>query len=456
MSARAADSAMRRACQRLRLEQNPARPAADLAGEPASGGRAGACIRLSHGGALGSRAGRRSTTTPIRRSSATSIPRALGPAAARGLAGNLSTSSGRSAKRSCAASAPGFFAADHLWRIRRHGVHGGARFTISYSPIPDPRRQTASAASWSRRSRPPSACAPRRRCACSPTSSKTKSRSAPASATASGRCRRICSASRISTAISPASIRPGATLLGWSEDEIKAMHVSELRHPDDAPAGDAGRARLAARRADGAHGEPLPSQGRLLALDRLDDDGRRRADLCRRPPHHRRERGRRERCARASGNSGCWSPASPTTRSTCSIPTASSRAGTPAPSASRAIPPTKSSASISRASTPRRTAPSGVPDARARDRRATTARFEAEALARAQGRLAVLGQRRHRRHPRRARRADRLCQDHPRHHRAARGAGSRSSARKRSSRRRRRWRRSASSPAASRTTSTIC
>jgi PAS domain S-box-containing protein len=34
-------------------------------------------------------------------------------------------------------------------------------------------------------------------------------------------------------------------LLGWSEDEIKAMHVSELRHPDDAAHSDAGRKQLA-------------------------------------------------------------------------------------------------------------------------------------------------------------------------------------------------------------------
>jgi PAS domain S-box-containing protein len=34
-------------------------------------------------------------------------------------------------------------------------------------------------------------------------------------------------------------------LLGWSEDEIKSMHVSELRHPDDAPNAIAGRAMLA-------------------------------------------------------------------------------------------------------------------------------------------------------------------------------------------------------------------
>jgi PAS domain S-box-containing protein len=42
------------------------------------------------------------------------------------------------------------------------------------------------------------------------------------------------------------SINPAWTrLLGWAEDEIKSMHVSELRHPEDAPASIAGRAQLA-------------------------------------------------------------------------------------------------------------------------------------------------------------------------------------------------------------------
>ncbi|HXW49039.1 MAG TPA: PAS domain S-box protein [Xanthobacteraceae bacterium] len=46
------------------------------------------------------------------------------------------------------------------------------------------------------------------------------------------------------------SINPAWTrLLGWTEDEIKSMHVSELRHPEDAAAAIAERARL-------AHGVP--------------------------------------------------------------------------------------------------------------------------------------------------------------------------------------------------------
>src|SRR5947199_364671 len=42
------------------------------------------------------------------------------------------------------------------------------------------------------------------------------------------------------------SVNPAwSTLLGWSEDEIKRMHVSELRHPDDAGHSMAGLKRLA-------------------------------------------------------------------------------------------------------------------------------------------------------------------------------------------------------------------
>jgi PAS domain S-box-containing protein len=41
------------------------------------------------------------------------------------------------------------------------------------------------------------------------------------------------------------SINPAwSKLLGWTEDEIKSMHVSELRHPEDAVAAMAGRAQL--------------------------------------------------------------------------------------------------------------------------------------------------------------------------------------------------------------------
>jgi PAS domain S-box-containing protein len=38
---------------------------------------------------------------------------------------------------------------------------------------------------------------------------------------------------------------PWTKTLGWSEDEIKALHVNELRHPDDLLIGTKGRRRLA-------------------------------------------------------------------------------------------------------------------------------------------------------------------------------------------------------------------
>src|SRR5262249_39658127 len=43
------------------------------------------------------------------------------------------------------------------------------------------------------------------------------------------------------TSLNPAWTR----LLGWSEDEIKSMHVSALRHPDDAAHSETGRRQLA-------------------------------------------------------------------------------------------------------------------------------------------------------------------------------------------------------------------
>ena len=112
-------------------------------------------------------------------------------------------------------------------------------------------------------------------------------------------------------------------LLGWSEDEIKALHVSELRHPDDAPAANAGRARLAQgvptvrmenrfRHRDGSW--------RWIAWTLTVDDG---LIYVVGPQYHRRKSKRRRRCTKANANSARWSAASPTTRSSCSIRTAS-------------------------------------------------------------------------------------------------------------------------------------
>src|SRR5262249_9618131 len=43
------------------------------------------------------------------------------------------------------------------------------------------------------------------------------------------------------------SLNPAwSKLLGWTEDELKTMHVHELRHPDDTEASEASRMQLAA------------------------------------------------------------------------------------------------------------------------------------------------------------------------------------------------------------------
>jgi len=139
-----------------------------------------------------------------------------------------------------------FFEVDHLWQIRRYGVSEDARFTISYSPIPDP-------------------TAPNGIGGLLTTAFETTERvrkentlrvlTTQLEAEVQQRIRerdRIWQVSEDLLGVSNfdgyfTSINPAwNNLLGWSEDEIKAMHVSELRHPDDAPAAIAGRAQLAA------------------------------------------------------------------------------------------------------------------------------------------------------------------------------------------------------------------
>ena len=127
----------------------------------------------------------------------------------------------------------------------------------------------------------------------------------------------------------------------------------------------------------------------------------------RRAPRLRQDHARPHRATGGRGGAAAQRGAVPaagpgrhaTTPSTCSTPAASSPTGTPAPSASRATRRTRSSASTSRASIPRRTAPRRA-GAQPRDRRARGPLREGR-LARPQGRHALLGQCRHRRDPRR-------------------------------------------------------
>ena len=140
---------------------------------------------------------------------------------------------------------PGFFAEDQPWLIQRHGFPEEARFTVSYSPIPD---QTA----------------PNGIGGVLVTASETTKRVSNENllrlltnqleAEVEQRSRerdRIWLISEDLLGVSNfegyfTSINPAWTrLLGWSEDEIKGMHVNELRHPDDMAAAVAARAKLA-------------------------------------------------------------------------------------------------------------------------------------------------------------------------------------------------------------------
>ena len=138
-----------------------------------------------------------------------------------------------------------FFAEDHLWRIQRHGVPEDAHFTVSYSPIPDPTAPNgiggilATAFETTERVRNEKSLQVLTDRLETEVQQRTRERD------------RIWAVSEDLLGISNfdgyfLSVNPAwSNLLGWTEYEIKSLHVSELRHPDDAPAGIAARARLA-------------------------------------------------------------------------------------------------------------------------------------------------------------------------------------------------------------------
>ena len=139
----------------------------------------------------------------------------------------------------------GFFAEDHPWLIQRYGVPEEARFTISYSPIPDAGAESGvggilvTVFETTERVR---------------NESTLRVLTTQLEAEVQQRIRerdRIWLVSEDLLGVSNfegyfTSVNPAWTaLLGWSEDEIKALHVSKLLHPDDEAAATAGRARLA-------------------------------------------------------------------------------------------------------------------------------------------------------------------------------------------------------------------
>jgi PAS domain S-box-containing protein len=144
----------------------------------------------------------------------------------------------------------GYFVRDHHWRLRRHGGRlEDAWFTISSSPIPD---ETASKGiggvlvtaieTTNQHS----------------TQAQLRSHNLSLSSELNQRTQerdQIWLVSDDLLGISTfeghfVSVNPAWThRLGWSDEEIKRLHVSELRHPDDREHSEAGRARLAT----GAH-----------------------------------------------------------------------------------------------------------------------------------------------------------------------------------------------------------
>ena len=138
-----------------------------------------------------------------------------------------------------------FFAEDHTWRIHRYGIPEDARFTISYSPIPDASAPNgvggvlATAFETTERVRNEKALHVLTDRLESEVEQRTRERD------------RIWKVSEDLLGVANfdgfiLSANPAWTnLLGWSEDEIKSLHVNELRHPDDAAAAIAARRQLA-------------------------------------------------------------------------------------------------------------------------------------------------------------------------------------------------------------------
>jgi PAS domain S-box-containing protein len=138
-----------------------------------------------------------------------------------------------------------YFAADHPWAVKRHGVAEDARFTFSYSPIPESQAASGiggvliTVIETTERVRNEKTL----RVLTDRLESEVRQRTQERD--------RIWQVSEDLLGISSfagyfTSINPAWThLLGWSEDEIKAMPIGELHHPDDVASALAARKRLA-------------------------------------------------------------------------------------------------------------------------------------------------------------------------------------------------------------------
>jgi PAS domain S-box-containing protein len=138
-----------------------------------------------------------------------------------------------------------FFAENHLWRVERFGEPEEAYFTISYSPIPDPSAPNGIGGVLTIGVETTDRVHSERIL-----QQFTNQLEAEIAARAKERdriwqvCEDLLGVSNFAgyfTSVNPA----WTALLGWTEDEIRRMHVSQLRHPDDAPAAIEARSRLA-------------------------------------------------------------------------------------------------------------------------------------------------------------------------------------------------------------------
>lgn len=140
----------------------------------------------------------------------------------------------------------GFFAEDYPWTIRRYGsAVEHARFTISYSPVPDETAPNgiggilATCVETTERVRQEEALRLLNDRLESEIAERIRERDRiwQVSEDLLG----VCNFAGYFTSVNPA----WTELLGWSEEEIRRRHVSELRHPDDAALSIAGHRRLA-------------------------------------------------------------------------------------------------------------------------------------------------------------------------------------------------------------------
>jgi PAS domain-containing protein len=155
----------------------------------------------------------------------------MGQAARRGLAGILDEVRPIS-EAILSRESPGYFAHDHMWRLRRHGDRiEDSWFSISWSPIPDVTAPSGvggvmvSAVETTGQHRTHAALRSRNRSLSSEVVRRTQERD------------QIWQVSEDLLGVATLdgyflSVNPAwSELLGWSEDEIKRLHVSELRHP---------------------------------------------------------------------------------------------------------------------------------------------------------------------------------------------------------------------------------